>query len=56
MFARRFHDFLIFLLHLERRFEPFFRPAVDAVLREPSAAFLQYLINRKRREIGRAHV
>jgi hypothetical protein len=50
MLGQRLHDALIFLLHLERRFEPFFRPAVDAVLREPSAALLQYLINRKRRD------
>ena len=40
------------MLHIERRFEPFFRPAVDAVLREPSAALIQYLINRQRRDDG----
>jgi hypothetical protein len=49
MFLQRLHDAIMLLLHLERRFEPFFRPAVDAVLREPSAAILQYLINRRRR-------
>jgi hypothetical protein len=50
MFLQRLHDAISFLLHLERRFEPFFRPAVDAVLREPSAALIQYLINRRRRD------
>ncbi len=50
MFLQRLHDAIMFLLHLERRFEPFFRPAVDAVLREPSAALIQYLINRRRRD------
>ena len=37
-------------LHVERRFEPFFRPAVDAVFREPVANLIEYLINRPRRE------
>src|ERR1700687_5704042 len=50
MFLQSLHDAISFLLHLERRFEPFFRPAVDAVLREPSAALIQYLINRRRRD------
>ena len=39
-------------LHLERRFEPFFRPALNAVLREPSAWLLQALINLPRRNEG----
>jgi hypothetical protein len=42
------HDLLVRLLHLERRFDPFFRPALDAVLREPLAGLAQSLINRKR--------
>jgi hypothetical protein len=38
------------LLHFERRFDPFFRPAWDALFREPSAALLQWLI-----DLGRAN-
>jgi hypothetical protein len=40
------------LVHLERRFDPFFRPAFDAVLRDPIAALVTSLINRKRRDEG----
>ncbi len=36
------------LLQFERRFDPFFRPAFDAVLRDPLARFVTWLINRKR--------
>jgi hypothetical protein len=52
MFLQRLHDAVVFLLHVERRFEPFFRPAVDAVLREPLAALTQALINLGRRDEG----
>ena len=52
MFLQRLHDAVVFLLHMERRFEPFFRPAVDAVLREPLAAATQALINLGRRDEG----
>jgi hypothetical protein len=52
MFWQRVHDATVFGLHVERRFEPFFRPAVDAVLREPLAWVLQWLINRGRRDEG----
>jgi hypothetical protein len=38
------------LLHFERRFDPFFRPAWDALFREPSAAMLQWLIGLTRRD------
>jgi hypothetical protein len=38
------------LLHFERRFEPFFRPAFDAVLRDPIARLTTWLINRQRRD------
>jgi hypothetical protein len=51
-FLRRLHDAVVFLLHVERRFEPFFRPVVDALLREPSAALIQALINLGRRDEG----
>lgn len=47
---QRLHDAVVFLLHVERRFEPFFRPAVDAVLREPLGALTQALINLGRRD------
>src|ERR1700674_5933323 len=40
------------LVHLERRFDPFFRPAFDAVLRDPIASLVTALINRKRPNEG----
>ena len=40
-FWQALHDAVVFGLHVERRFEPFFRPAVDAVLREPLANLIQ---------------
>lgn len=52
MFSQRLHDTIFALLRVERRFEPFFRPALNAVLREPAAAVIQYLINRQRRDEG----
>jgi hypothetical protein len=51
---RAFHRGLTELLHIERRLEPFFRPALNRLTREPSARFLQYLINRKRKDEGLA--
>ena len=39
-------------MHLERRFDPFFRPAFDAVLRDPIASLVTALINRKRPNEG----
>ena len=39
------HRTLVAGLHVERRFEPFFRRGLNRLLREPVAAFLQYLIN-----------
>ena len=52
MLLQMLHDAVVFLLHVERRFEPFFRPAVDAVLREPTARLIQVLINLQRRDEG----
>jgi hypothetical protein len=43
---------IVALLHFERRFDPFFRPAFDAVLREPIAAVIQALINLQRHDEG----
>jgi hypothetical protein len=37
---------------VERRFDPFFRPAFDAVLRDPIASLVTALINRKRPNEG----
>jgi hypothetical protein len=42
------------LTQFERRFDPFFRPAFDAVLRDPLAQFVTYLINRRRPNEGLA--
>jgi hypothetical protein len=44
-----FHSVLVFMLHVERRFEPFFRPAVNALFRSPSAAMIQFLIRLQRK-------
>ncbi len=40
------------LVHLESRFDPFVRPAFDAVLRDPVARLTTALINRKRPNQG----
>jgi hypothetical protein len=41
-------DTSTFLLHLERRFDPFFRPAFDAALRDPLTSLATALINMRR--------
>lgn len=41
-----------FLLQMERRIDPFVRPAFDATLRDPLARFVTRLINRKRPNEG----
>jgi hypothetical protein len=46
------HRALVAGLHVERRLEPFFRRGLNRLLREPMAAFLQFLINRKRPNEG----
>lgn len=38
-------------LHLERRLEPWFRPALNRLLREPAARLLQRMIARRRRPV-----
>ena len=40
------------VMHLERRFDPFFRPAFDAVLRDPIAGMITGLINSRRPNEG----
>ena len=41
-------DASLSFVHLERRFDPFFRPAFDAVLRDPIATLATALINMRR--------
>jgi hypothetical protein len=45
-------DASIALVHVERRFDPFFRPAFDALLRDPIASIVTSWINRKRPDDG----
>lgn len=45
-------DASMFVTHLERRFDPFFRPAFDAVLRDPLTSLTTALINRNRPNEG----
>ncbi len=46
------HQFLLKLLHIERRLEPWFRPQWNVLFREPSVRFVQYLINLRRKDEG----
>jgi hypothetical protein len=46
------HEALFSLLKLERRFDPFFRPAFDALAQEPLARLIQALINLRRKDEG----
>ena len=46
------HNFLIQLLRIERRLEPWFRPQWDFLFREPGSRFIQFLINRRRKNEG----
>jgi hypothetical protein len=48
------NDTSIRLLQLERRIDPFFRPAFDAIAREPIAKLVTALINSRRRNEGLA--
>lgn len=52
MLLKRLHDALTFGLHVERRFEPWFRPAFDRVLRDKLAWAIQFLINLRREDEG----
>ena len=54
MLLQTIHRIMVRALEVERRLEPYFRPALNHLLREPSAAVLQWLINRKRRDEGLA--
>jgi hypothetical protein len=44
----RLNDLMSLLIQVERRFDPFVRPAFDAILRDPIARLTTALINRKR--------
>jgi hypothetical protein len=46
------HGALIFVLHLERRIDPFFRPFFDRLLRERLSSLVTALINRRRKDEG----
>jgi hypothetical protein len=46
------HRVMVAGMHLERRLEPWFRPTLNRLTREPLARLLQYLINRKRPNLG----
>ncbi len=46
------HRFLLQLMYLERRFEPFFRPQWNFLFRESSAKLIQFLINLRRKNDG----
>ena len=48
------HSSVAAVQRVERRLEPFFRPAVNAIFREPSAALVQKVINHNRPEVGLA--
>ncbi len=52
MLLKSLHDALLRLLHVERRFDPFFRPYFDALLREPVANLAQALIDLGRSNDG----
>ena len=47
-FLDRLSDLITFLVHVESRFDPFVRPAFEAVLRDPLARLTTALINRTR--------
>jgi hypothetical protein len=48
------HDFLVGAMHVERRVDPFFRPFVDAVAREPLTRLVQALIRARLPDEGLA--
>jgi hypothetical protein len=46
--ARALHAAIIWLVRVQRRFDPFVRPLFDATLRDPTAWLIQALINLRR--------
>jgi hypothetical protein len=51
-FLKLLHETLFLLLKVERRFDPFFRPAFDLLFQEPLARLVQLLINCRRGDQG----
>lgn len=49
---KKIHEFLLQLLHFERRLEPWFRTPWNYLFREPSAWLVQWLINLQRKDEG----
>jgi hypothetical protein len=45
---------MLFLIHLERRFDPFFRPAFDAIFRDRLARLITAIMNKRRKDEGLA--
>jgi hypothetical protein len=52
LFLNAVSNTFMFLLQMERRIDPFIRPAFDAVLRDPMARLVTALINRSRPNDG----
>ena len=48
------HDFLVGAMHVERRVDPFFRPVLDALTREPLTRLVQALIRARLPDEGLA--
>jgi len=48
------HAILVFFLHLERRFEPFFRPGLNWLVRDPTRVVVQFFYNLWRKNDGLA--
>jgi hypothetical protein len=51
-FFKILHEALYTLLKIERRFDPFFRPTLNALVQEPLAGLVQFLINLRRENEG----
>jgi hypothetical protein len=51
MLGRFIHDRLVSLMRRERRHEPLWRPLVNELLREPSAALIEALLERRREKL-----
>ncbi len=46
------HWFLLQLLYIERRLEPWFRPQLNWLFREPGTRFVQFLVSLRRKDEG----
>lgn len=46
------HSIILTFLHIERRLEPWFRPQLNRLFREPIANMVQYFINLQRKDEG----